>query len=158
HRRTCGTLPRPRDGGAARDSRPDADGALACSRQRDAAAVRGGDHRRHGDDATGRTHAAAGDVPPDHSQGARHPVGGRVMIARTAVLVLVATTALAHAQSTTEVTVDDALALYREHNPRLAATRASVDVTGADLVDAHIYPNPELGISTSATAHGDTAG
>ncbi|HEY0993186.1 MAG TPA: hypothetical protein VGD80_39305, partial [Kofleriaceae bacterium] len=39
----------------------------------------------------------------------------------------------AHTQPA-EVTADQAIALYREHSPRLAARRAAIDVTAADLV------------------------
>lgn len=69
------------------------------------------------------------------------------------MLLLVSSTALAD-----DVTLDQAVALYRQHSPRLAANRAEIDVTAADLVDAHLYPNPELGLSTVHNAHGDTAG
>jgi len=58
-----------------------------------------------------------------------------------------------------EVTADQAVALYRERSPRLAASRAAVDVTAADLEDAKIYPNPTLSLSTTNTVHGeDTIG
>jgi cobalt-zinc-cadmium efflux system outer membrane protein len=53
-----------------------------------------------------------------------------------------------------DVTIDRAVALYREHNPRLAAARAGIDVTAADLVDADIYPNPTLAVEESVTVHG----
>jgi cobalt-zinc-cadmium efflux system outer membrane protein len=65
--------------------------------------------------------------------------------------------AVAHAQSADvapDLTIDQAVAMYRARNPRLAAERAQVDVTAADLVDARIYPNPSIGLSTSATVHG----
>lgn len=58
-----------------------------------------------------------------------------------------------------EVTADQAVALYREHSPRLAAQRAAIDVTAADLVEAQIYPNPTLSLSTTNLAQGqDTFG
>ena len=58
-----------------------------------------------------------------------------------------------------EVTADQAVALYRERSPRLAANRAAIDVTAADLVDARIYPNPTLSLSTTNIAQGqDTFG
>src|SRR6185369_8319871 len=73
---------------------------------------------------------------------------------------------LAHAQpsgGTTglarEVTADQAVALYREHSPRLAANRAAIDVTAADLLDARIYPNPTLSLGTTNIVQGqDTFG
>lgn len=81
-------------------------------------------------------------------------------------LTLVAATSIAHAQApgdasqggTAEVTMDQALDLYRQHNARLQAARAEVDVTAADIVEARIYPNPEAGITTTRTTLGDTAG
>ena len=58
-----------------------------------------------------------------------------------------------------DVTADQAVALYREHSPRLTATRAQVDVTAADLVDAGIYPNPSIAVSTTNIVQGqDTFG
>jgi len=76
--------------------------------------------------------------------------------------VLVRAATAAHAQPTggpTEVTADQAVALYREHSPRLAANRAAIDVTAADLLDARIYPNPTLSLSTTNITQGqDTFG
>jgi cobalt-zinc-cadmium efflux system outer membrane protein len=58
-----------------------------------------------------------------------------------------------------EVTADQAVALYRAHSPRLAANRAAIEVTAADLEDAAIYPNPTLSLSTTNIAQGqDTFG
>jgi cobalt-zinc-cadmium efflux system outer membrane protein len=58
-----------------------------------------------------------------------------------------------------EVTADQAVALYRARSPRLAASRAAIDVTAADLVDAAIYPNPTLSINTTNIVQGqDTFG
>jgi cobalt-zinc-cadmium efflux system outer membrane protein len=58
-----------------------------------------------------------------------------------------------------EITADQAVALYRERSPRLAANRAAIDVTAADLVDATIYPNPTLSLSSTNIAQGqDTFG
>ena len=58
-----------------------------------------------------------------------------------------------------EVTADQAVALYRERSPRLAASRAAIDVTAADLVDASIYPNPTLSLNTTNIVQGqDTFG
>jgi outer membrane protein, heavy metal efflux system len=58
-----------------------------------------------------------------------------------------------------EVTADQAVALYRERSPRLAAGRAAIDVTAADLVDASIYPNPTLSLNTTNIVQGqDTFG
>jgi cobalt-zinc-cadmium efflux system outer membrane protein len=58
-----------------------------------------------------------------------------------------------------EVTADQAVALYRARSPRLEASRAAIDVTAADLLDARIYPNPTLSISTTNIAQGqDTFG
>jgi cobalt-zinc-cadmium efflux system outer membrane protein len=58
-----------------------------------------------------------------------------------------------------EVTADQAVALYRERSPRLAASRAAIDVTAADLVDAGIYPNPTLSLNTTNIVQGqDTFG
>jgi len=80
--------------------------------------------------------------------------------------VLVHAVALAQAQPpggtpevSSEVTADQAVALYREHSPRLAANRAAIDVTAADLLDARIYPNPTLSLSTTNITQGqDTFG
>lgn len=58
-----------------------------------------------------------------------------------------------------EVTADQAVALYRERSPRLAASRATIDVTAADRVDAAIYPNPTLSLNTTNIVQGqDTFG
>jgi cobalt-zinc-cadmium efflux system outer membrane protein len=58
-----------------------------------------------------------------------------------------------------EVTADEAVTLYRAHSLQLAARRATVDVTAADLVDAQIYPNPTLSLSTTNIVQGqDTFG
>jgi cobalt-zinc-cadmium efflux system outer membrane protein len=57
-----------------------------------------------------------------------------------------------------DLTLDQAIALYREHSPRLAASRAAVGVAAADVVEARIYPNPEVGLNTARNVHGDTAG
>jgi cobalt-zinc-cadmium efflux system outer membrane protein len=58
-----------------------------------------------------------------------------------------------------EVTADHAVALYRERSPRLAANRATIDVTAADRVDASIYPNPTLSLNTTNIVQGqDTFG
>lgn len=58
-----------------------------------------------------------------------------------------------------QVTADEAVALYRERSPRLAAARSAVDVTAADLVDAQIHPNPTLSLGTTNIVQGqDTFG
>jgi cobalt-zinc-cadmium efflux system outer membrane protein len=58
-----------------------------------------------------------------------------------------------------EITADQAVALFRERSPRLAANRAAIDVTAADRVDADIYPNPTLSVATTNTVQGgDTIG
>jgi len=80
--------------------------------------------------------------------------------------VLVHAAALVHAQPpggtpevSTDVTADQAVARYREHSPRLAANRAAIDVTAADRLDARIYPNPTLSLSTTNITQGqDTFG
>ena len=65
----------------------------------------------------------------------------------------------AHAGAPAEVTADQAVALYRQTSPRLAASRAAIDVTAADLVDASLYPNPTLSINTTNIVQGqDTFG
>ncbi|HET7500305.1 MAG TPA: TolC family protein [Kofleriaceae bacterium] len=63
-----------------------------------------------------------------------------------------------HAQLA-EVTADQAVALYRERSPRLAASRATIDVTAADRIDAGLYPNPTLSLGTTNIVQGqDTFG
>jgi cobalt-zinc-cadmium efflux system outer membrane protein len=58
-----------------------------------------------------------------------------------------------------EITADEAVALYRARSPRLAANRAALGVTEADLVDATVYPNPTLSLSTTNIVQGqDTFG
>jgi outer membrane protein, heavy metal efflux system len=58
-----------------------------------------------------------------------------------------------------DVTADQAVELYRQRSPRLVATKAQIDVTGADLVDAGIYPNPDITLSTTNIVQGqDTFG
>ncbi|HVV85138.1 MAG TPA: hypothetical protein VHE35_18885, partial [Kofleriaceae bacterium] len=65
----------------------------------------------------------------------------------------------AAAAAAADVTVDDAVALYRARSPRLAATRADLDVAGADLVDAGLRPNPSIELSGVHTLAGtDTIG
>lgn len=79
------------------------------------------------------------------------------MIGRVAILI-VGLCGVARAEPT-DVTADRAVALYREHNPRLTALRAELDVTATDLVDAHVYPNPSLGLTRAQTIAGtDTIG
>ena len=74
-------------------------------------------------------------------------------------LVVIAFGASRAQAAPSEVTADQAVALYREHSPRLAANRAAIDVTAADLEDAAIYPNPTLSLGTTNTVHGeDTIG
>lgn len=71
------------------------------------------------------------------------------------ILLVCAWAGVAHADvPPAEVTADQAVALYREHNPRARAARAQTDVVAADIVDARTYPNPTLSVSTSATVHG----
>lgn len=66
---------------------------------------------------------------------------------------------IAIADTPGDVTADQAVALYRAHSPRLAADRAAIAVTAADLEDAHVYPNPTLSIGTTNTVQGvDTIG
>ncbi|HEX3766655.1 MAG TPA: TolC family protein [Kofleriaceae bacterium] len=88
------------------------------------------------------------------------------MRAAVAVAVIAAVTGSAAAQPAeppaggpVEVTADQAVALYRERSPRLAASRAAIDVTAADQVDAALYPNPTLSLSTTNIVQGqDTFG
>lgn len=81
------------------------------------------------------------------------------MIRRTLFVVACLTGSAAHAEPPAEVTAEQAIALYREHSPRLAAARAAVDVTAADVVEARIYPNPSVGFTSARTMAGtDTIG
>lgn len=80
------------------------------------------------------------------------------MSARIALCAILLTSSVVHADGTDAVTVDQALTMFRERSPRVAAANAAVGVAAADLVDATIYPNPEVGFSTARTATGDTAG
>jgi cobalt-zinc-cadmium efflux system outer membrane protein len=82
------------------------------------------------------------------------------MILAAAALAALASRAVAQpAAPPAEVTADQAVALYRERSPRLAASRAAIDVTAADLVDAGIYPNPTLSLNTTNIVQGqDTFG
>jgi cobalt-zinc-cadmium efflux system outer membrane protein len=58
-----------------------------------------------------------------------------------------------------ELTVDAAVDLYRQRSARRLAAEGVVDVVSADLVDAQIYPNPSVGVSTTNTVIGsDTIG
>lgn len=82
----------------------------------------------------------------------------RLVIARVVIAASLLSATLADARPADEVSIDQALALFRARSPRLAAARTAVDVARADVVDARIHPNPELGLSTSRTAIGDTAG
>ncbi|HEX7841941.1 MAG TPA: TolC family protein, partial [Kofleriaceae bacterium] len=80
---------------------------------------------------------------------------------KTALATLGALLALSShaAAQPAEVTADQAVALYRETSPRLAASRAAIDVTAADLVDASIHPNPTLSLNTTNIVQGqDTFG
>jgi len=70
------------------------------------------------------------------------------------LIVILAFVRSAAAQPAPEVTIDQAVDMYRARNPRLVAARASIAVTAADLVDADLYPNPTIGVSASSTVHG----
>jgi cobalt-zinc-cadmium efflux system outer membrane protein len=72
---------------------------------------------------------------------------------RLVVLAILCSSAIATAEPA-DVTIDQAVALYRERSPRLAASRATIEVTAADLVDAEIYPNPSVAGSFSRTVQG----
>jgi cobalt-zinc-cadmium resistance protein CzcA len=65
------------DGGAARAVRPAADGVVDRHRQRNAAPVRPGDCRRHGDHARDYPVRAAGDLLHDRRPALRHARGAR---------------------------------------------------------------------------------
>lgn len=72
-----------------------------------------------------------------------------------AMWLAVVAPAVAFAQAPpADVTIDQAVTLYVERSPRVAAARATIDVTAADLVEARIYPNPSIALSTSGTVHG----
>jgi cobalt-zinc-cadmium efflux system outer membrane protein len=82
----------------------------------------------------------------------------RAMVAAFALAAVAAAPAAAQ-PAPAEVTADQAVELYRARSPRLAASRAQVDVTAADLVDAGIYPNPTLSLNTTNIVQGqDTFG
>ncbi len=75
------------------------------------------------------------------------------------VLVLYASTTAFAEDIPSEVTADQAIALYRAHSPRLVAERAAVGVAAADVITAGLYPNPTLGLASTSTVHGtDTIG
>jgi outer membrane protein, heavy metal efflux system len=81
------------------------------------------------------------------------------VIARVIVVAAVLRATIAAAQPPVDVTVDQAIALFREQSPRLAAIRAAIFVADADLLDARIYPNPTISISAAhTTIGGDTMG
>ena len=81
------------------------------------------------------------------------------MRAALAVLVVAIPAAAVAQPAPAEVTADQAVELYRARSPRLAASRAAIDVTAADLVDAGIYPNPTLSLNTTNIVQGqDTFG
>jgi cobalt-zinc-cadmium efflux system outer membrane protein len=70
-------------------------------------------------------------------------------------IVLSANTAAAEpSEVSPELTIDQAVALYKARSPKLAASRSTIEITAADLVDAQIYPNPSIGVSVSNTVHG----
>jgi len=76
-----------------------------------------------------------------------------------AVLALAVATGRAASAQPAEITADQAVALYRERSPRLAASRAAIDVAAADLEDARVYPNPTLSLATTNIVQGqDTFG
>src|SRR5205823_2797154 len=89
-----------------------------------------------------------------------HAVGSETQRPFAVVIIggMFTTLAVALADPPAEVTADQAIALYREHSPRRVAVHAQIDVTAADVVEAHIYPNPTLGIAHTHNVHGDTAG
>ena len=62
-----------------------------------------------------------------------------------ALVALLAAAALASPPR--EVTLDDSLALLREHSEALLSARSAVDSARADVVDAGVLPNPTLGYS-----------
>jgi cobalt-zinc-cadmium efflux system outer membrane protein len=77
-----------------------------------------------------------------------------------ATAILIASASIAHAQTapSSDLTVEQAVAMFRERSPRVAAANAAVGVAAADIIQAGLYPNPEVGISSALRAHGDTAG
>ena len=84
----------------------------------------------------------------------------RWLVVMIIVMIIVAVTRVATAgEAPREVTADEAVALFRERSPRLAANRAAIDVTAAERIDAEIYPNPTLSLATTNTVQGgDTIG
>jgi cobalt-zinc-cadmium efflux system outer membrane protein len=75
------------------------------------------------------------------------------------IAILLGASRVALAAPDADVTADQAVELFRTRSPRLAASKAAIDVTAADLADARIYPNPTLSIGTTNTVHGaDTIG
>lgn len=83
----------------------------------------------------------------------------RSLILAALVSAMLAGAAASASAEPADVTVDQALALYRAHSPRLAAARADIEVAGADRVEARIYPNPTLGLGGTRTVTGtDTIG
>ena len=72
-----------------------------------------------------------------------------------AVLAAVLGASAGRARADDEVGVDDVIAMYREHAPRVAAARAQIDVTAADRVEATIYPNPTLSFGGLRTVQGE---
>ncbi|HMG55174.1 MAG TPA: TolC family protein [Kofleriaceae bacterium] len=94
--------------------------------------------------------------------GAFDAVGPVILVAVASVVapsLAAAEPAAPATEASDEVTADQAVALYRERSPRLAASRAAIDVTAADLVDAAIYPNPTLSLDTTNIVQGqDTFG
>lgn len=78
-----------------------------------------------------------------------------VLAVLIAPALLLSSSARAYAEGApAEVTVDQAIALYRASSSRLAAGRAAIGVAETDLVGARIYPNPTLSVSSSSTVTG----
>ncbi len=72
-----------------------------------------------------------------------------------AVLAAVLVAGAGRARADEDVSVDEVIAMYREHAPRVAAARAQIDVTAADRVEATIYPNPTLSLGGLRTVQGE---
>ncbi len=78
----------------------------------------------------------------------------RAVSLAAALAAVLAAAPTAAEPSPTEVTPDQAVALFRSRSPRLAAARAAIDVAATDVIGARIYPNPTLGVMSSSTVHG----
>src|SRR5262249_24357391 len=126
---------------------------LERSRQRDAASVRGGDHRRALHRRRGDALRVAHRVRVHRPQGADRGDGGRARVIVWMLFMSAATAPLPES-----VTLDQVLQLLSEESPRTIAERSEVRIAAADRIDAELWPNPDISYGGTQLARGPNTG